>query len=94
MYAIDCKRNRANCYEEASLVCPGGFDVLDGSDHHGAYAVSNTQAYGTKNHASAQTTTTYIPTYSGELLVRCATDQQAAAPAASSEPQPMTDPGF
>lgn len=66
MYSISCKRNRANCYEEAAAVCPRGFDILDGDSQRGAivHPMGN----------SAIVT----PTYKGELLVQCRKAKQAS----------------
>ena len=59
MYSIECRRSQGNCYEEAARVCPGGFDVMDGSGRQGAVV----QSWGN--------TATVTPTYNGEMLVRC-----------------------
>lgn len=62
-YSIECKRKRGNCYEEAAAVCPNGFELIDGSESSGVYAVANN--YG------KTTTVTAVPIYKGEMLVRC-----------------------
>lgn len=69
-FSIECKRNRGNCYEEAAEVCPNGFEMLDGSESSGVYAVAN--SYG------KTTTVTAVPIYKGEMLVRC-TNQTASS---------------
>ena len=60
-YAITCKRSQSNCWSEASRVCPGGYDTLDGAGHDGTYLATNTY--------TGQVTA--VPTYKGEMLVRC-----------------------
>jgi hypothetical protein len=62
-FTIECKRSRANCYEEAAAVCPNGFEVLDGVERSGTYATANT--------VGNTTTVTAVPIYKGEMLVRC-----------------------
>jgi hypothetical protein len=72
--SISCKRNAANCYEEASAVCPRGFDVLDSQGKQGAVAWSNAYA------------TTVAPTYDGQMLIRCRKPAPVEQrPAASAE---------
>lgn len=54
-YEISCRRSRANCWQEAQKVCPGGFQQVDGADHT-AYIVSSG---------------TVVPAYKGEMIVKC-----------------------
>lgn len=87
-YSVECKRKRGNCYEEAARRCPHGFDVLDGSDHRGAVVVANQYSPNTA-------TATVIPTYDGELLIRCqapAPPPVAVAPTPAPEPKPAPKP--
>lgn len=60
-YSIECKRSQSNCWREAARVCPGGYDQLDGSGHDGMVMSTNTY--------TGQVTA--VPTYKGEMLVRC-----------------------
>lgn len=72
-YAVTCKRNASNCYAEANRLCADGFDVIDAQGHHGAIVNAST---------SGTTTTGYaVPTYAGEMLIRCRAEP-AAAPSA------------
>lgn len=54
-YQVNCRRSRANCWEEAQRVCPNGFTQLDGADHT-AYIVSSGSV---------------IPAYKAEMIVKC-----------------------
>ena len=58
-YSVECRRSQANCYEEAARCCPHGFDVLDSAGRSKFIVVNNTNS------------STVIPKYRGELLVRC-----------------------
>ncbi len=58
-WSVECRRSRGNCYEEAAYVCPHGFDVIDADDQRGAFITSNGD------------TATVMPTYKGQLLIRC-----------------------
>ena len=58
-YSVECRRSQANCYREAARCCPEGFDVLDSAGRSKFIVVNNTN------------TSTVIPKYRGELLVRC-----------------------
>jgi hypothetical protein len=58
-YSVTCRRNQANCYEEAGDICPRGYDVADSGGQSGVYMQAN--RYGA----------TATPTYSGHMLVRC-----------------------
>ena len=60
-YAISCKRSQSNCWSEAAKVCPGGYDQLDGAGHDGVVMATN----------SYTGQVTAVPTYKGEMLVRC-----------------------
>ncbi len=60
-YAIECKRNKGNCYEEAQTVCPGGFDIVDSDSKEGAIVT----------HYEATDQYVATPTYNGEMLIKC-----------------------
>lgn len=61
--SISCRRNQGNCYEEAGLTCPNGYQVQDQSGRQGAVAISSYNRYGGS--------TTVVPTYRGEMIVKC-----------------------
>ncbi len=54
-YEVTCRRNRANCWEEAQKRCPGGFTQVDGADRS-SYIVSGNAV---------------IPAYKGEMIIQC-----------------------
>jgi hypothetical protein len=64
-YSVECRRSQANCYEEAARCCPQGFDVLDSAGRSKLMVLTNTNTY------TGTSSSTVIPNYRGELLVRC-----------------------
>lgn len=65
-YSITCRRNQANCVEEAGEVCTRGYDVAD-SGGHLQLVVTNLYAG---------------EAYSGRMLVKCRDGLRPAAPSA------------
>jgi hypothetical protein len=54
---ITCKGSHAPCYERASTECPEGYDVKDKDGTSGQYLDYNSGFV--------------VPTYTGELLIKC-----------------------
>lgn len=80
MYAIDCKRSASNCYEEAGDVCPSGFDIADAQNQQGAVSWTT---FG-ENYAN----TLVIPTYKGQMLIRCHANRVIRPNASAAAPLP------
>ena len=59
-YSIRCRGSVGNCYADASVLCPNGYDQFGGQDRSGSFVTSD--AYGNQyvNRVSA-----------AEILVEC-----------------------
>ncbi len=68
-YNIDCKHDQGACYAEAGDVCPLGYVTAYSQGHSGTVLVANIDASG--GNASA------VPTYRGNMLIKCKTDAAA-----------------
>lgn len=62
-FAINCRRNQANCYEEAGAVCPAGYSIADSQGRMVYASGASVNRYGGNAWAASG--------YQGELLVKC-----------------------
>lgn len=59
MWAVECGRRQARCWEAAGSVCPDGWETVDGSRREGTAVTAGGGVL------VAQ------PTYEGDMLIRC-----------------------